>query len=211
MFKTISFLAFLLFFASCGKSGGGSGSSGASAVSLEEISTDQAVPQAALNFDVNVKLDNFNASQESKVLEASELIKRVIASEEFKDRILNHTYNGKKTFVDNGGLTNAQIYKKILEGSEYLRPGADNEMDLDLEVFARADDTVGYTMTNSLKIFMNTKFLNANEPYEVTTNLMHEWLHKLGFRHAKAKTANRKYSVPYAIGYLMRSLAKKYN
>lgn len=209
MFKTLSLLFVFLFLASCGKSGGGSGSGHkGDSVQLEEI-TGAGVPQAASYFDVNVKLDNFDSVQEDKVLQAAELIKKVVATEEFKIAILNHTYNGKKMFVDNDGLSNAEIYKKILEGSEKLRPGTDNEMDLDLEVFRRSDDTVGYTFPNVIKVWMNAKFLNKYAPYQVTTNMMHEWLHKLGFKHSRNRTPSRPFSVPYAIGYLVARIAKK--
>jgi len=214
MLKTFLFFFVILLCLSCGKSGGGGGNSDAKSptgdsIILDEISESTPVPSAAFNFEVNVKLDNFDPEQEDKILVAADLIKKVVGSEEFKKGILNHTYNGKKTFVDNGGQSNAEIYKSIIEGSEKLRPVTDNEMDLELEVFHRSDNTVGYTFPKAIKVWMNSKFLDRNSPAEVTTNMMHEWLHKLGYGHAYAKTANRKYSVPYAIGYLMAKLAKK--
>lgn len=210
MFKTLSLMFVFLFLAACGKSGGGS-SSGGDALTLEEIESG-VVPSAALNFDVNIKLDNgFTAAQEDKIQAASDLIKRVIGSAEFKNRILTHKFAGKKAFNDNGGLSNAQIYKKIIEGSEMLTPGIDNQMDLALEVYRAANNTVGYTYPTELRVWMNEKFLNANRPYKVTTNMVHEWLHKLGFKHSVSATATRKYSVPYAIGYLVRDLAGRIN
>ena len=211
MFKTFSLMFAFLFLASCGKSGSGGSKTGGDAVTLEEIESG-VVPQAALNFEVNVRLDNeFTAAQEDKIQIASDLIKKVIASDEFKDRILNHKFGGRKAFNDNGGLSNAEIYKKIIEGSEMLTPGIDNQMDLSLEVFRAANNTVGYTYPSELKVWMNEKYLDANKPYKVTTNMVHEWLHKLGFKHDQAATANRKYSVPYAVGYLVRDLAKKFD
>lgn len=211
--KTLAFLIVSLVLVSCGKSGGGGGGSKSSSkgdyISAEEVTTNSPVPSAALNFDVQLKMDNFNAAQEDKVLEAADLIKKVVASEEFKNAILNHTYKGKKQFVDNGGKSNAEIYKAIVEGSEKLNPGTDNTMNLDLEVFHRNDDTVGYTFPNVIKVWMNQKFLNKNPAYKVTTNMMHEWLHKLGFKHASNRTPSRPYTVPYAIGYLVANLAAK--
>jgi hypothetical protein len=210
MLKTFSFLFFVLLFVSCGNGGGGGKSSTkGNSVSLDEISSDSPVPSAAQNFRVNVKLDNFNSAQEDKVLAAADLIEKVVASEEFKNGVLNHTYNGKKTYVDNGGFSNAQVYKAIVEGQEKLRPGTDNEMDLDLEVFTRSDTTVGYTMPNVIKVWMNSKFLNSYSPAQVTANMMHEWLHKLGFKHDHAKTPGRSDSIPYAIGYLAAKIAAK--
>ncbi len=210
-FKTLSLLCTFLLFASCGKGGGGGGSSSGDVVNAEEITTDAPVPSAALNFDVNVNMNNFNGTQQDKILTAAELIRKVVASDEFKNAILNHKYKGKKTFVDNGGLTNAQIYKAIIEGSEKLNPGVDNQMDLNLTVYKANNMVVGYTYPSVFEIWMNSKFLNANTPAKVTTNMMHEWLHKMGFKHAAKKTANRKYSVPYAVGYLTARLAKKFD
>lgn len=208
MFKTLSLMFVFMFLVACGKSGSGGSSSGGDAITLEEIESG-VVPSAALNFDVNIKLDKeFTASQEDKIQAASELIKKVVASATFKNRILNHKFGGKKAFNDNGGLSNAQIYKKIIEGSEMLTPGVDNQMDLSLEVYRAANNTVGYTYPSELRVWMNEKFLNANKPYKVTTNMVHEWLHKLGFKHSVASTPTRKYSVPYAVGYLVRDLAK---
>ena len=217
MVKTASIFFLLLLFISCGKSGGGGSSSTQTvspeaitdAASLGEVSTNAPVPYAAQNFSVEVNLENFNAEQEDKVLEAADLIEKVVASNEFKNEVLNHTYNGKKTYVDNGGLSNAEIYKKIIEGSEKLRPGKDSVMNLDLEVFTRADNTVGYTLPDVIRVWMNSKYLNIYTPAQVTTNMMHEWLHKLGFKHAYERTDNRSRSVPYSIGYLVAKLAKK--
>lgn len=210
MLKTFSFIFFILLFVSCGKSGGGGNStSKGDTISLDQISVDSPVPSAAQNFHVNYKLGNFNAGQEDKVVIAADLIEKVVGSEEFKNAILNHTYNGKKTFVDNRGLSNAEIYKTILEGREKLFPKTDNEMDLNIDVFTRSDSTVGYTMPNVIKIWMNSKFLDKFAPAQVSGNMMHEWLHKLGFDHAYVNNPARPYSVPYAVGYLVVSLASR--
>ena len=213
MVRTFTFLFTLLLFVACGKSGGGSSSTGSNGSSIQknEVNQTSNVPSGALNFEVNLKLDNFSEQQEDKILTAAELIKKVVASEDFRTAILNHKYRGKKIFVDNGGLSNAEIYKTIIEGSEDLLPGEDNEMDLDLEIFHRSDDTVGYTFPDEVKVWMNGKFLNKNTPAKVTTNMMHEWLHKLGFQHAVSKTSSRSFSVPYAVGYIVARLAQKFN
>src|SRR4051812_29002481 len=61
------------------------------------------VPALAMSFDVNVFLANFSSSESEKMNEAIEIIKLVIGTEEFKNRVLNFSYNGEKSFVDNGG------------------------------------------------------------------------------------------------------------
>jgi ribosomal protein L21 len=215
MTKTFSLLFVFLFLVSCGKSGGGNNTQSSNnvgdAVDLEEVSVNSVVPSAALNFEVNLNLNKFNSTQEDKVLEAADLIKKVVASEEFKKKVLSYKYRGKKAFNDNAGLSNAQIYKKIIEGSEKLRPGKDNEMDLDLEVYKENNNTVGYTYPSVIRVWMNSKYLNKNSPAKVTTNMMHEWLHKLGFKHDVKATPDRKHSVPYAIGYIVAKLAARIN
>lgn len=166
-------------------------------------------PTEAYLFDATVKFVNFNSSQQDKVLTAIELIKQVVATPEFKHRVVNYTYNGKKQFVDNKGLSNEEIYRILLDGKEDLLPEVDYQMDLELELYYSVKNTVGYTYPNTLRIWMNTKYFNNYTPAQVAGNLFHEWLHKLGFDHASSNTTGRSSSVPYAIGYLIEELAAK--
>lgn len=168
------------------------------------------VPSEALTFDFNVTTYNMTDAQNAKIDAAKKLIKKVVSSEEFKDRVLNFTYNGKKQFVDNNGMTNAEIYQAILDGAETLYPAKNNKMDLEIELYYQATSTIGYTYPNVTKIWMNTKYFNNYTPVEVSDNLTHEWLHKLGFDHATSYSTSRDYSVPYGIGYLVEELAAKY-
>lgn len=164
----------------------------------------------AATFDAQINLRNFPQEQEAKVHEAVELIKKVVTSSEFKDRVLSHTYEGKKTYVDNKGFTNEQIYQLILDGSETLVPGKNGRMDVELELFHQSSNTIGYTYPNTTRIWVNKKYFNKYTPVQVADNLFHEWLHKLGFDHALKYSKSRNYSVPYAIGYLVEELANKH-
>lgn len=173
-------------------------------------SSSEEVPHEAFLFDANVTLTKFNAVGEEKVMKAISIIKTVIRSKEFRERVLNFSYAGKKAFVDNGGLSNEEIYQKLLDGSEELDPGIDHEMDLDLELYYSRKKTVGYTKPDALRIWMNSKFFNVYSPSEVSGNIFHEWVHKLGFNHAFYYSVSRDSSVPYALGYLIEELGKKY-
>lgn len=168
------------------------------------------VPNEALTFDANVQLINFEREDEDKLYKAIEIIKKVVASEEFRSKVLNFTYNGKKQFIDNNGKTNAQIYQMLLEGKEDLRPEVDNEMDLELQLYYSLRNTVGYTTPGELRIYMNTRFFDPYTPSEVAGNVFHEWTHKLGFDHDSSYSESRDYSVPYGLGYLIEELGKKY-
>lgn len=210
MTRTFSFLFLFLFFVSCGKGGSGNGSSSLAEVTDAEIASSVA-PIQAQTFEINANLSGFDRTHEDKIYRAFELIKRVIASDEFKRRVLGKTYNGKKQFVDNDGNSNADVYRKILNASEKLTPGNNNTMDLDLESYYVGANVIGYTMPSIRTIFMNKKYLSKSsfKENQVAMNVIHEWLHKLGFKHAQKNSASRPHSVPYAVGYIMRELVSK--
>ncbi|MFP5384702.1 MAG: hypothetical protein ACLGHN_01395 [Bacteriovoracia bacterium] len=174
-------------------------------------STGTGLPNEAYTFDTNILFVNTTATQQEKLEQALEIIKKVVATEEFRSQILNHTYGGQKTFVDNGGYTNAQIYQKILDGAETLQPLKDNEMDMEVELYYALTSTVGYTYANSKRVWVNTKYFNTNPVTSVAANLMHEWLHKLGFKHAVSYSTSRDYSVPYAIGRMVGNIGKQFD
>lgn len=165
------------------------------------------VPNAALTFDTKSTLLNFSDEQKEKLIKATEIIKRVVASREFREGILNHTWQGKKQFVDSQGLTNAQIYSKILHASESYLDEKNNTLDVELELFFEPTKTIGYTYPNTKRIWMNKKYFDTYTAIQVSDNLFHEWLHKIGFDHSLSWSQERDHSVPYAIGYLVESLA----
>lgn len=161
-------------------------------------------------FNANISFVDFNATQEEKVLKAIEIIKKVVRSSEFREKVIQFTYKGQRRFVNNNGFSNDEIYQILLEGSEELSPGIDYEMDLELELYYSRRSTVGYTYPDELKVWMNTKYFNVYNPAQVAGNIFHEWTHKLGFEHSYRYSKMREASVPYALGYLIEELGKKY-
>lgn len=162
--------------------------------------------------DINATLIDFSAEQKEKMMNALDRLKLVVNSVDFKERVLAHTYAGSKQFVDNDGLTNEEIYLKIMEGAENLsRNGdggnvADGEIDLDIELYYSRKNVVGYTYPNVLQIWVNTKYFNTNSLGAVAANVIHEWTHKLGFNHSFYNNSSRPYSVPYGIGSIVKEL-----
>lgn len=196
-----------------GTSGGsttGGSTTGGSSTGGTSGGTTGSLPNEAYTFDTNVTFFNTSAAQEAKFNKALDIIKQVVATEEFRTKVLNFTYGGKKTFVDNGGFTNAQIYQKILDGAETLQNTKDNEMDLEVEIYTASTSTVGYTYANSKRIWVNTKYFNSYDAAGVAHNLFHEWLHKLGFTHASSYSTSRDSSVPYAIGNIVGEIGKDF-
>lgn len=190
-----------------GSTTGGSNTTGGSTGGVVDPS--DPPPTQAYTFDVNILFINTTTTQRAKFEKAIDLIKRLVASDEFKNMVLNHTYNGVKTYVDNRGYTNAQIYQKILDGAETLKPIKNNTMDMEVELYYADNTTVGYTYANSTRVWVNRKYFDTNSVSSVAANLVHEWLHKLGFGHSVSYNAARDYSVPYAIGRMVRTLGPK--
>lgn len=176
-----------------------------------ESKISENIPAQALSWDADIYMVNFKPTQEEKVKEAVKIIKKVLTSAEFRERILNYTFNGKKEFNDNQGLSNEEVYQKILDGAEKMgNTTKNNTMDVELELYHQATTTIGYTYPNTVRIWMNKKYFNKYTPIKVADNLMHEWMHKLGFTHATTYSKDRDHTVPYAVGYLVEELADKF-
>jgi hypothetical protein len=185
--------------------------------STDETGTDNptppptsTVPSQALTFKTNVELLNFTTTQEAKYEKAIKLVKLVVATEEFRDRVLNHKYNGAKSFANNDGKTNAQIYQSVLDAAEKLKPTKNNTMDLEVELYYASTNVVGYTYPSTTQIWVNTKYFNTYAINSVAANLFHEWLHKLGYGHDSDATTRRPYSVPYGIGSIIRDIGQDF-
>lgn len=169
------------------------------------------LPAQALTFQTNVDyLSGFDATDEAKYNKAVALVKKVVATEAFRSAVVNHTYGGAKTFVNNNGLTNAQIYQSVLDAAERLTPAKNNTLDVGVKLYYEANNVVGYTSPSYAYINVNTKFFDTYAVNSVASNLFHEWLHKVGYGHDASATPGRPYSVPYAVGYMIRDIGKNF-
>ena len=206
---------------SCGKSGGGSSSEESTQAATDGSNSDGTdnstptpsanVPALALSFKTNVSyLSGFTTADEDKYNQAVAIVKKVVGTEAFRTKVLNHTYGGSTTYANSAGKTNAQIYQSILDAAESLQPAKNNTLDVGVKLYYEASTIVGFTNGSITYINVNTKFFNQYDANEVAGNLFHEWLHKLGYGHDSAATAARPYSVPYAVGYMVRDLGKNF-
>lgn len=172
----------------------------------------QAYRAIASNWKTNIRFHNFTNDDIEKVNRAVYIIKTVINSDEFHDLVIGHTFNNEKRFNDNNNYTNEEVYQLILLGAEIVgNSQANNTMDVELELYEDSSKTIGYTYPHTTRIWMNRKYFNRYTPAQVAGNLMHEWMHKLGFGHSLKWNKDREHSVPYAIGYLIEDLATKFD
>lgn len=168
------------------------------------------VPTEAHTFEFNINTYHMGKYKENKLWKAVELIRLVFATPDFKDQILKHRFQNRYQFANNKGLSNRRIYEKILQGVEVLNPYANNAMDLDVVMYTDLDSIViGYTRPSTKRIWINSKYFNRNDLADIAGTLTHEWLHKLGFDHERERTKDRKYSVPYGVGSIVREIARK--
>jgi|GEM_PF-3511256 len=158
------------------------------------------------------KISGFTKYQNEleKMKAAFAIIERVVNSDEFKEKVINFVgKNGQRSYIRNNGLTNEQVYEAIMAGKELIggaqTPG---EMNFDVTRYMKFwSKVIGYTEPGkSNTMYVHGKFYKKFSPVEISSNVTHEWLHLCGFYHGSAADHD---SVPYAVGYIMRDLAKK--
>ena len=188
---------------------------------INQPSDDMPKPQACQelaqsdtsSLEVNILMRDFNSEQEVKMLRVIEKIKIAINSQEFKKRVLNYSYK-KDEFSyyfrrSETRFSNEAIYQKITTGAEILLPEEDSEIDIDVTMYFENSSTVGFTRKSTIRTYVNSKFFNPYSDAQVSRNVVHEWMHKLGFTHSSNRTSLRRHSVPYAIGYIIEDLIEK--
>lgn len=157
---------------------------------------------------VGEQLTGFNSAAKTKVTRAFKLIEQVVNSEEFKSRVLNFKNSrGVRAFASNNGMSNEEIYETFMAGRETLLQDTPGEMNFYLKIYnAWWSRVIGYTSEQTNTISMNWKYHKNYTAANMSGNLVHEWVHKLGFDHSSAGEHD---SAPYAIGYIVEEMAKK--
>lgn len=154
---------------------------------------------------VNVNERNgFNTNQIAKHDRACRLLENAINSLEFRDQLL--AFN----LIQTNNLSNFDVYTMIMQGSETFRPDVDNEIDLYASMYrSSTSGVIGYTYPNDKLVYINSYFFDQFTEADIGGNLAHEYTHKIGFDHDFNRTSNRDSSVPYYVGYTIRSLIKR--
>jgi hypothetical protein len=149
------------------------------------------------------RLDNFSSDQKSRIEKIVDRTEKIINSERFKNEIINYSQNGKKSFENNDGLSNEDVFKKIMAGAEQLQPEENNEWNLHLQLRFRFwifSSVTAYTTSSTKIITIYSNYFSRASDSDLAGTICHEYTHKLGFTHDVKATKTRPYSVPYAVG-----------
>lgn len=138
---------------------------------------------------------------------------RVVASSAFRSKILKHRYNNRYSFKLNNRKSNSQIFQSIIDGADKYNRTIDNEIDMILCPYYTSDNVIGYTYSKRKEVWVNLKYYrdgyNNFSISDMVGNFMHEWIHNAGFGHDFDWNETRSLTVPYAVGYMARSVASK--
>ena len=121
----------------------------------------------------------------------------------------------RKNFNRNSGDNRARILEKFMSGKDQFNKKADGDIDLYTTFYFSNNNTIGYTFGNTYKTWINKKFfLYRMETPEgrckVIGNVIHEYMHNLGYSHSVRWNSSRQYTVPYAYGYIAEDVALQY-
>jgi hypothetical protein len=149
----------------------------------------------------------FSLVQIAKHDQACRLLEYVLNSVEFYEELMKREMEWRYRKVDGSliNYTNKELYDLIMTGSDQFNVEPDGDIDVSVELYYKNNKVIGYTNDRTIWTWLNEKFFNSFSLAEIAMNLIHEYLHKLGFDHRNAKHHS---SVPYSIGYLVRDLIK---
>lgn len=175
------------------------------------------------------KLANFTYEQEDIFMtKVAPLLEKVVNSEEFKEEVLKYTWEQRRRhgpwwrrrystaiihqFKKSNGKTNFQVYNELMSGADVHNTIADGDIDLYLTLYYSRKSVIGYTYPSTFKTWVNRKFFNrwlkSREGHcSIIGNIVHEYMHNLGYGHSFRWNSTREHTVPYAVGYIARSVA----
>lgn len=194
-------------------------------------SKDLKIQETFRTHNINVVVESYRfpkGPQRKKFEVALGLLDQIMNSAEFKRRVISYVRSdGKREYRKNylwrnsdQRLSNADVYEILMAGNEKMRPGTEGEMNLNSWVkvckwWQRPGiwcrKVIGSTSpSNSKWIKLNWKFYRKYEVNNMVANMVHEWIHLLGFLHAKdVSRLELTEEVPYVVGSIAGQMAKE--
>jgi hypothetical protein len=155
----------------------------------------------------------FDAAGLAKVHEARSILETVFNSPTFKNKVLDFQHEGARGFYFRKNFwgkwldkryANQEVYNIIMSAAEQAGNIESSQADLYLNLDPdKGGGTVGYGYPGKKDIYTYSDWFTSFNAVGYACHIAHEWCHKLGFTHSEKKSRLRKYSVPYAIGYMI--------
>ncbi|XOV93511.1 MAG: hypothetical protein ACFHWX_02140 [Bacteroidota bacterium] len=151
----------------------------------------------------------FSEDRVLKLRDSVSLFERAFNTQRFYQSIVNHTFREQQRFYYTQ-RSNKDIYALLVMGMELFQPQIrDFESDLYLRMIRRRkpDGVAGHSPSDSKYIIIFEDWFDTHLTDEIAGLVAHEYSHKLGFHHPMALNPDTPYSVPYAVGRTVTSLA----
>jgi hypothetical protein len=153
-----------------------------------------------------VKVDESFDAESSAILDTSiRELEQVFNSEEFKQMVLNETFD-----VGNFNLSSEDIYGLIISGKDnYIDKPEDNSIDIRVRIFDKYAGSGNFGFTDMQTRITKTHrcYILKNSQKCYTSHLAHEYMHQIGFYDKRTWLFGKKTSsVPYKIGRIVDEL-----
>jgi hypothetical protein len=153
------------------------------------------------NLDIEVHgTKEFSEEERKKFAEAIKKVHKEINSQEFRTRFLS------LPLEQTNGMTNVEIYDMLMSGRDKFNKAEDKDIDVYITMYYSWKNVIGYTYPSTWWTWINRKFFSRFDLGEIGGNIVHEYMHNMGFGH---RSPSDKMSVPYATGYLIRDMIKE--
>lgn len=128
-------------------------------------------------------------------------LEKVMNSAVFRRLVTNFTVNGRRQFLQSGGLNNEEVLEALLHGVATNRGRKAHTARLKLILEPGAGGScVGFARAGRVHTYRS--FFDRHADSWMVGHLAHEYAHLAGFTHTAHWTPSRKNTVPYAIGEL---------
>ena len=168
-------------------------------------------------------LSGVTEAERKKAHEALAYGVEILGSQGFKDFVMNYSWSityttgmwwWKRTVTEKGDnfrwnwmddgdpMTKEELYQTVMRAKELnLGEAADEEVDIFVEIDRGSNrGVIGYTNPGTKWQWVYSWFFKTYGVDEVAGNLIHEWLHKIGFDHEFKRSVLRDYTFVYAVG-----------
>jgi hypothetical protein len=155
-------------------------------------------------------------ARRTKLERAERLAEVVINDPEFQDAILlyssgdEHGFTQADRYPENVVSSNSEPLEALLGGNG--PPGAAPEVHLSLAIVPKVSGGYGVTDMDGSEHAQTRTQANVYDELSVArlaNHLIHEHMHRMGFKHAECKSRARCHSVPYAIGRMVCEFATR--